>query len=168
MIFKNKFLMSLFFTSLLLTSIKVHAEIPSTHVYTKYSENIKIFTKKQVIEDIDYIMDKIKNIHVSCVNEIPKEVLDQKDFEIQNLSESTSVIEEWRIISRILAKFHDAHTRVLSPRFLSNTRLPFDVEYVNNKFLCKSTDLIGAEIIEINGMKILNFIFRMKLKNGLM
>ena len=108
-------------------------------------------------------MDTIKKNHVGCVNRIPDEVLKQKEIEIQNLSESTSSVEEWRIISRILAKFHDAHTYVLAPEFLYHKRLPLDIENVDNKFFCKSGEFNGAEIIEINGIKISDIYENFKL-----
>lgn len=114
----------------------------------------KCFTKQQVIQDVDYVMDTIKKCHVGCLNGIPEEVLKQKELEIKHLSEKTNLIEEWRIISRILAKLHDAHSRTLSPEFLCRDRLPFDIEFNDNKFFCTSGEFKNAEIIEINSIKI--------------
>lgn len=127
------------------------------------NQAIQCLTKQQVIEDIDYVMSLMKKTHVSCINEIPKEILDQKALEIQNLSENTSLIEEWRIISRILVKLHDAHSFVLGPKCLNNKRLPFDVEYSDNKLFCTSGEFKGAEITEINGVKILDLYENFKL-----
>lgn len=73
------------------------------------------FTRQQVIQDINYVIDTIKKCHVGCSNGIPEEVLKQKELEIKNLSEKTNLVEEWRIISRILAKLHDAHSTALPP-----------------------------------------------------
>lgn len=120
----------------------------------KSTQEVDFFTKQQVIEDIDYVMSTIKKIHVGCVHEIPKEVLNQRNIEIQNLSESTSIVEEWRIISRILAKLHDAHTQIFPPEILYKKYIPLIIRGEGNKFFCKSGEFKDAEIIEINGLKI--------------
>lgn len=39
------------------------------------TQEIQYFTKQQIIEDIDYIMDKLSKNHVECIEIIPEEVL---------------------------------------------------------------------------------------------
>jgi hypothetical protein len=59
---------------------------------TRKTENVKLieseknefFNKQQVIEDIDFALNTIKNYHISCIKEVPQEVLQQKDIEIAN------------------------------------------------------------------------------------
>lgn len=110
-------------------------------------------TKEQAIEDINYAIKAIKDNHVSAVEKIPDEVTNQAKIEIENLKDKVSVIDEWRAISRIFSKLHDAHTRVVPPDFL-NKRLPFDTEYENGKFICKSGDFKGCEITAINDIPV--------------
>lgn len=110
-------------------------------------------TKAQVIEDIDFVLDVIKQNHVAAIEKIPDEVLTQKEIEISKLQENLSVVEEWKIISRIASKLHTAHTWVSVPIFLWN-RLPFDTEMVNKQFFCKSGDLKDFQITAINGISV--------------
>lgn len=111
------------------------------------------FTKQQVIEDINYVLDIIKKHHVSAVDKIPDEVLKQKDIEINNLSEKTSIIEEYRVIRRIVSKLHDAHTMFGSFTWL-NDRIPFDTEFTDGKFICKSGEFSDYSIVSINDISI--------------
>ena len=152
------------------SNLKIYATEPSVadsiwNMQKSYQDNqeVQYFTKEQVIEDIGYVMDVMKKGHVSCIKSIPQKVLNQIEFEIQNLSENTSIIEEWRIISRILVKLHDAHSAIVAPEFLNNKRLPFDVKYVDNKLFCNSGEFKDAEITEINGVKISDLYENFKL-----
>lgn len=149
------------------TNPKVYAsDPPPTSISQKLQQSIQevqYFTKQQVIEDIDYVMDTLLKNHVGCIDGLPQEVLQQKELEIHNLSESTSSIEEWRIIARIMAKLHDAHSAILGPEFLSSKRLPFDIEYKDNKIFCSNGEFKGAEITEINGVKISDIYENFKL-----
>lgn len=137
--------------------------VSDTQKSNKIDQAANFFTKQQVIEDINYVMDTIKKYHVGCINGIPEEVLEQKEMEIKNLSESTNLVEEWRIISRILAKLHDAHSSALAPEALYGKRLPFDIEFNDDKFFCTSGEFKGAEITEINGTKISDIYENFKL-----
>lgn len=129
---------------------------PTTSVSQKVEQSQTIdseVTKEQSIEDINYVLKVIKDNHVSAVEKMPDEVTAQAKIEIGNLKDKVSVVEEWRIVSRILAKLHDAHTKVLTPQFL-NKRLPFDTEYEHGKFICRSEDFKGCEITAINDIPI--------------
>lgn len=118
------------------------------------NQNINIeITKEQAIEDINYALKIIKDNHVSSVEKVPDEVTNQAKIEIENLKDKVSAVDEWRAISRIFAKLHDAHTRVVPPNFL-NKRLPFDTEYEHGKFICRSGDFKGYEIMAINDIPI--------------
>ncbi len=134
-----------------LVNLNVHAsDVPkSSAVNSEKSDcyNQK-FTKQQVIEDIDYILDVISRYHVSAVNGIPEEVRTQKEIEINNLTENVSIVEEWRIISGIISKFHDAHTTIQVPPLYK--RIPFDISVENGKFICKTGDFEGYDVIAIN------------------
>lgn len=111
------------------------------------------FTKEQIIEDINYVLDVIKKHHVSAIDKIPDEVLKQKDIEINNLSEKTSIIEVYRIIWRIVSKLHEAHTMIATPAFLRN-RLPFDTEFTDKKFICRSGEFSDYSIVSINDISV--------------
>lgn len=170
----NKFLSGSLASLMMLTGTglnsNVHAEKAPSQNYTlsvnqnTQTDEIKYFTKEQVIEDINYTLDTIKSFHMACKNGLPKEVEEQRDLEIKNLSESTSTIDEWRIISRILATFNDAHTIILAPKFINcNRKLPFDIRLEGDKIYCSSGEFKGAEIVEINEMKISDIYENFKL-----
>lgn len=149
---KNKILVSVMSVvlgvSVFVTNMKIcYAEGPNDSVVNEQ------LTKEQAIEDINFVLNVIKQNHVSAIEKIPDEVLEQKEIEINNLPEKLSVAEEWMHISSIVGKLHDAHTCVSIPPFLVN-RLPFDIETVNNKFFCTSGDFKDHEIIAINGIEI--------------
>lgn len=118
------------------------------------NQNINFeITKEQAIEDINYVLKIIKDNHVSSVKELPDEVRNQAEIEIKNLKNKVSVIDEWRIISRILAKLHDAHSKVLSPAFL-NKRLSLDTMSEYGKFTVTNGEYKKFEITAINDVSI--------------
>lgn len=120
----------------------------------KQDVNLEI-TKEQAIEDINYVLKVIKHNHVSAVEKVPDEVTNQAKIEIENLKDKVSAIDEWRIISRILAKLHDAHTKPFYPRIpIFKTRLPFGKKYENGKFICTSGEFKNCEITAINDISI--------------
>ncbi len=171
----NKFISSSLASLVMLTSAgtgipnKVNAadgsaaSVSSIQKLNETEQASECFTREQVIQDIDYVMDTIKKYHAGCLHGIPEEVLKQKELEIKNLSEKTNLVEEWRIISRILAKLHDAHSSTLPPKFLCRSRLPFDIEFNDNKFFCTSGEFKNAEVTEINGIKISDIYENFKL-----
>lgn len=134
-----------------LVNLDIHAsDVPRASVVNSgksdcYSQK---FTKQQVIEDIDYILDVISRYHVSAVNGIPEEVRTQKEIEIHNLAENVSIVEEWRIIYGIISKLHDAHTKIQAPPLYK--RIPFDISVENSKFICKTGDFEGYEVVAID------------------
>ncbi len=82
------------------------------------NQNINIeITKEQAVEDINYALKIIKDNHVSSVEKVPDEVTNQAKIEIENLKDKVSAVDEWRAISRIFSKLHDANTRAVPPRF---------------------------------------------------
>lgn len=62
-----------------------------------------------------------------------------------------------------MAKLHDAHSAILGPEFLSGKRIPFDIEYKDNKIFCSNGEFKGEEITEINGVKISDIYENFKL-----
>ena len=116
------------------------------------SQNFEI-TRDQAIEDINYVLQSIKENHVSSVNKIPDEVINQANLEIKNLKNKINILEQWQIVSRILTKLHDAHTKVLSPNFLDK-RLPFDIKYDTGKIICTTGEFANHEITDINNIPI--------------
>ncbi len=70
------------------TNPKVYAsDPPPTSISQKLqqsSQEVQYFTKQQVIEDIDYVMDTLLKNHVGCIDGLPQEVLQQKELEIHN------------------------------------------------------------------------------------
>lgn len=120
------------------------------------------FSKEQIIEDIDFVLNTIRSNHVAAIEKIPDEILSQKDTEISRLPNNINILQEWQIICQIVAKLHDAHTSILGPAFLKY-KLPFDVESVDQKFFCKNGNFEGFEITLINGISIKDLYENFKL-----
>lgn len=108
-------------------------------------------TKQQVIEDIDFVISKIAEYHVSLVAGISDELIKQRNLKVQNLSDKTSVIDEWKIISEILSTLHDAHTTTFVPTCLSCFHFPLSHD---KNFVCTYEELAGYKIVEINDRSI--------------
>ena len=84
----NRFLASSLTGTGMTTNPKVYAsDPPPTSISQKLqqsSQEVQYFTKQQVIEDIDYVMDTLLKNHVGCIDGLPQEVLQQKELEIHN------------------------------------------------------------------------------------
>ena len=104
-------------------------------------------TKKQVIEDIDFVISKISEYHVSFLEGISDELIKKRDLKVKNLSEKVSIIDEWRIISEILSTLHDAHTTTFVPACLCCFHFPLSHD---ENFVCTSGEFAGYKILEIN------------------
>lgn len=151
-------ILSIIFCVGFLKGVSINTE--STQALEMYRDNEKMsmyfsrrLTREQVIEDIKFALNVIKQNHVAAINQMPHEVLKQESLEISKLPILVSSVDEWRIISRIFAKLHDGHTIIREPDFL-NGRLPFDTECVDGRFFCKTEEFRDFEITEINGITI--------------
>ncbi|HWT27106.1 MAG TPA: S41 family peptidase [Mobilitalea sp.] len=83
----------------------------------------EVLTKEQAMEDISFIMSKLKERHPACMEEIPAEVKAQYDKEISKFNDDVSILTLWQAASRILSKMKDAHTNV-NYYGADTTRLP--------------------------------------------
>lgn len=110
-------------------------------------------TKEQAIEDINYVLQVIKDRHASSVEKLPDEVVNQAKIEIENLKDKVNVIDEFRIVSRIFTKLNDEHSFVYTPN-CSKGKLPFDTELRDNKIICINGDFKDYEIVSINDIAI--------------
>lgn len=113
------------------------------------------FTKKQAIEDIDYVLKAINKYHIECAKGLPEKLINQKEIEIKNLPEEVTALELSHAISRILKHLNDAHTSISAPSFYNDRKcLPFYVESKDNEFFCISGKYKGAKILSIDGKTI--------------
>ena len=110
-------------------------------------------TKEQAIEDINYVLQVIKDRHASSVEKLPDEVVNQAKIEIENLKDKVNVIDELRIVCRIFAKLCDEHSMVYLPRRIIG-RLPFDTEMRGNKLVCANGDFKDYEIVSVNDISV--------------
>lgn len=134
-----------------------------TDTQSKVSESVKesaenvdvnrTLSKEEAIQDINFVLGVIKKYHVSAVEKLPDEVVNQKEIEINNLPEKITTVDEWRAIRRIISKLHDAHTMIYTPKFL-DTRLPFSTACENDKFICTEGQFNGYEVAKINDITI--------------
>ena len=84
----------------------------SQNVVFNSKEASETITKKQALEDINYVEKIIKERHIASLEGLPNEFLVQVEEEKSNLSDNITVLELWQAIGRILSKLKDAHTSI--------------------------------------------------------
>lgn len=110
-------------------------------------------TKEQAVEDINYVLQVIKDRHASSVEKLPDEVVNQAKIEIENLKDKVNVVDELRIVCRIFAKLCDEHSMVYIPQCIIG-RLPFDTEMRGDKLVCANGDFKDYEIVSVNDISV--------------
>lgn len=75
-----------------------------------HAEEIRKLSRKQVIEDIEYLSKVVEENHISAINGLPEDFARQKNLETQNLPDEVNLIEEFRILCRLMSKLHDSHS----------------------------------------------------------
>ncbi len=69
-------------------------------------------TKKQAVEDLDFIIKKLGERHPATINGIPDIIRQQYDEEIASFGDKVTVLELYHASSHILALMKDSHTNV--------------------------------------------------------
>lgn len=78
----------------------------------KDESEITELSREDVIKDMQFIAEKVKEYHISAVNGLPKDFDDQMKIEVNSLTEKVNIIEEFRILCRLMSSLHDSHSRL--------------------------------------------------------
>lgn len=119
------------------------------------------FTKQELKVDLDSLVSYIEQVHLNpytCISK--KQFLREIEQCKRNLSDSTSIIKYFTLISPTVSNLNDGHTGVLYPytelRKLNPFCFPFNPK-ISNEGKLLSTDYqtelpLNAEIVSINGI----------------
>ena len=127
------------------------------------SQPIKLYTKNEIIQDINFLVEDIEEIHPNLYHSIRKEDFLRKVQIIKDqLPDSISKIDTWKRLNEILALIKEGHTYFRPPEkeigdFL---RFPYTIKIddITNDFLISgtltglSTEYLGNRIVSINGI----------------
>jgi len=119
------------------------------------------FTKQELKVDLDSLVSYIEQVHINPYTCISKEKF-YRNIELckKNLSDSTSIIKYYTLISPIVSSLNDGHTSVAYPSTelgkLNPFLFPFNPKISNDGKLLSTdyqTELpLNAEIVSINGI----------------
>ncbi|MBN2633556.1 MAG: hypothetical protein JXR66_08375 [Bacteroidales bacterium] len=128
-----------------------------------FSQSEKLYANHEIIQDIDFLIKDIEEIHPNLYHSVNKEdflfrVQDVKD----QLPDSISKINTWKRLYKILALLKEGHTYFLPPEdeigdFL---RFPYSIKIddsegnfiITGTLKGTSTEYTGSRIVSINGI----------------
>ncbi|MBS4016407.1 MAG: hypothetical protein KGZ86_08255 [Candidatus Latescibacteria bacterium] len=128
-----------------------------------YSQSARLFSKEDIVRDIDFLIEDIESIHPEPFHSIKKEDFQKKVEDIKNqLNDSLCIIEAWKNSYAILALLKEGHSYFFPPMkeigdFL---RFPYTIKIdkKSNNFIISGSLIditntpIGARILSINGI----------------
>lgn len=127
------------------------------------------FTKKEVIEDLEYLKSSLENTHYNLFAYQTKETFDKhyKEVKASIKQDSFSLLEATSLFQSIISKVNNGHTEISFPVSAyiqyaekGGTLFPLELAFENGKALIRKNFSsnnklpIGAELISINGLKI--------------
>ncbi len=125
----------------------------------------KPILKKTTINDLNFMIESLENIHPDIYHMIPKDsFLIELNNEIDNLPEKISELDFFKVCARLTSHFRTGHTRpmenLIHAKFIFNRTFPFETEIIDDRlFVVNNLSLfssipVGSEIIEINNKSI--------------
>ena len=134
-----------------------------------YAQSSRLYSKNEVFQDIDYLINDVDNIHPDLYHSIGKEDLSNRIQLIKDqIPDSLSKWETWLRIHELLALFKEGHTMFYPPseEIEDYLRFPYKIHIDNstNHFLVTGTGVdtlkthLGDRIISINGISTYNLI----------
>lgn len=111
----------------------------------------QVLIKEQAIEDLEFLKEKYETIHYLAIDGLSDEFLEKYEYEIENLSDSPTMLEVWQAASRITHTLGDGHSNV-------NCALKeeyYDVPYsISDGIIYINIEDERYKVIEINGVSI--------------
>ncbi len=132
-----------------------------------YSLSGKPVSKKTAIEDLDFMIESLENIHPDIYQEIPKDSFQQHFEKIKdNLPIFLTNTDFYECCARLCSYFRTAHTKPMAntiekgiQKFFRNN-FPFEIRIIENRmyiiesYTWRDKVPLGSEIIEINNKKV--------------
>lgn len=79
----------------------------------------KMVTKKEVGQDMDFMIRTIEHVHANPYHSISKQKLYKlKDHLLNDLKDSVTQMDAWHILSRLTAAINEGHTSMIIPKEL--------------------------------------------------
>ncbi|NLA85153.1 MAG: hypothetical protein GX854_11695 [Clostridiales bacterium] len=114
-----------------------------------------VLTGKQAAEDLEYIVNRLKERHPACISDLPAPVRKAYEQEHTKLSESAevTVLSLWQSASRVLACLNDAHTMVRV--YYEDTKfLPLSFSWEGRHLICSGGEFDGYTVVMIGGVPV--------------
>jgi len=129
------------------------------------SDLSKVFTKEELLEDLQYMLDTCVEVHPHLFFSLSREELDGLIWELrESLTVPLTRLEFYKRIAPVVASFNDGHTMVPVPNEeyqksdeIGRVRFPFSVECSAKAIRLCDTPLdeykpyLGKELLSING-----------------
>ena len=112
-----------------------------------------VLTGEQAAEDLEFIVNRLKERHPACISGLPLAVQKAYEREYAELSESAevTVLSLWQRASRVLACLDDAHTMVRA--YYDDTKfLPLLFSWEGQRLVCSGGEYDGYTVNEIGGI----------------
>ena len=122
----------------------------------KQSEKLDtVLTGMQAAEDLEFIVNCLKERHPACISVLPSSVQKVYEREYTELSKSTevTVMSLWQSASRVLACLDDAHTKVQV--YYEDTKfLPLSFSWEGQHLICSGGEYDGYTVNMIGGVSV--------------
>ncbi|MCL2693925.1 MAG: S41 family peptidase [Oscillospiraceae bacterium] len=112
-----------------------------------------ILTREEAIEDIDYILNRVRTRHPACIRGLPEDLIEQSRIEKENLPEEVSVLQLWQAATRILAVLGDSHTNAWLHIDDYMYRIPAYFEFTDGVLYLTDDEFESCAVINIGGIK---------------
>ncbi len=134
--------------------------------FSSFAQSPSKFSKQEVLEDIDYLYESLKDAHYNLYAYTSKETFDSAYLAIKNSvqKDSLDLLETSSLFQKFAAFAQNGHTGISFPIqsyreyvYVSGTLFPLEIAFEDNKPLIRKNwsnnenIKIGSEILSING-----------------
>jgi hypothetical protein len=112
-----------------------------------------LLTRDEAIEDIDYIMERLKGVHPAFIKGVCENVAEQSRMEKENFPEQVTVLQLWQAAARIMAVLGDSHTSI-GTFYESHYYIPDYFKFTDGRLYCITGEFNGNNVISIGGVRI--------------
>lgn len=130
-------------------------------------QSAKYFGENEIIEDLDYLYESLKDAHYNLYAYTSKEKFSKNYQNIKNsiTKDSITLLQATTIFQKVISAVNNGHTEIDFPgssyatyAYSTGTIFPLEIAFENNKNLIRKNfsnnpDIkIGSELISINGV----------------
>ena len=129
------------------------------------------YTKQEIVNDLDYLVETIEDVHPNLYDYITREEFYSKVSNLKNsLNGKVTEVEFYRSVSKLLALVKDGHTRTGHGFYVQRMRglflkiFPYKIKihkgriFIIDNYNYKNRIPAGSEVLKINGLKPEQFI----------